>query len=226
MFLPLLIDTSQIDDEPIPADFTTNITLFESVYHPYAHSYLCWGKNEALRRHRARLLNAAININRTYLPTLSRILIRDPCFARGANETLTTADLFRSPCTANEKQLFNSNFNVSSFTFVGSGNASQCRQRLISLFDAKRNDRTVNCSFKEQYCTFDHTFQPTLPSKINFIGLSGYYYVFHNLAHGNGCSLIGEKRQLTRRDFSRSNRNDKTKWIDHGTISCEGFLSQ
>jgi len=51
-------------------------------------------------------------------------------------------------------------------------------------FDAKRNDKTVNCSFKQEYCTFDHTFQPLLPSAIHFIGLSGYYYVFHNLAHG------------------------------------------
>ncbi len=68
--------------------------------------------------------------------------------------------------------------------FVGVGNASQCRQRLKDLFDSKRNDPTVNCSYQKDYCTFDHTFQPTIPSNINFIGLSGYYYVFNNLAHG------------------------------------------
>jgi hypothetical protein len=178
------LDTHNDEDEPIPTEFTTDITLFDTVYNPYAHSYLCWGKNEALRRYRARLVNAAINLNRTYSPTTPRILIRDPCLARGANDTITSANLFRSPCTTNENQQFNHNINISSFTFVGIGNASQCRQRLISLFDTKRNDKTVNCSFKQEYCTFDHTFQPTLPSNLHFIGLSGYYYVFNNLAHG------------------------------------------
>ena len=152
------------------------------MYSPYAHSYLCWGKNEALKRHRARLVNAAINTNRTTFSN-SRILIRDPCFARGANETLTTKDIFRSPCTANEREKFNSYLNRSTLTFTGAGNATQCRERLISLFEAKRNDKTVNCSYKADYCTFDHTFQPTIPSKIQFIGLSGYYYVFNNLAY-------------------------------------------
>jgi len=178
------LDTSNINDEPIPDEFTTNITLFDTIYSPYAHSYLCWGKNEALRRYRARLLNAAINGNRTYSSSTTRILIRDPCLAHGANDTLTASNLFRSSCTINEHQQFNDTTNISSFTFVGTGNASQCRQRLTNLFDAKRNDKTVNCSFRQEYCTFDHTFQPKLPTKINFIGLSGYYYVFHNLAHG------------------------------------------
>jgi hypothetical protein len=216
-------DTNKIDDEPIPMEFTTNISLFESYYHPYAHSYLCWGKNEALRRHRARLLNAAININRIYSPTSTRLLIRDPCFARGVNETVTINSLFRSACTSHEKQQFNLHVNVSSFTFVGTGNASQCQQRLINLFDAKRDDRTVNCSYRQEYCTFDHTFQPKLPPKINFIGLSGYYYVFHNLAHGNTFSLITNVRKAKRMSitlflhfvvvfflFFFSNRNEKT----------------
>jgi hypothetical protein len=183
-FIVYFTDKHEINDEPIPKEFATNVTLFETIYNPYAHSYLCWGKNEALRRHRARLLNAVINTNRPNEPISTRILIRDPCLASGANDTSSVASVFRSSCTANEKQQFNTNTSISSIVFFGTGNASQCRQRLTSLFDAKRNDKTVNCSFKQEYCTFDHTFQPTLPSKIHFIGLSGYYYVFNNLAHG------------------------------------------
>jgi hypothetical protein len=179
------LDTKDVNDEPIPEEFTANITLFDTVYNPYAHSYLCWGKNEALKRHRARLLNAAINGNRTNFSDSTQILIRDPCLARGANDTLLINHIFRSPCTANEKQKFNNYINKSSFTFVGMGNASKCRQRLMNLFDAKRNDTTVNCSYKQEYCTFDHTFQPSIPKNIHFIGLSGYYYVFNNLAFSN-----------------------------------------
>jgi hypothetical protein len=182
----LYLDTKNASDVTVPDEFTTNITLFDTVYNPYAHSYLCWGKGEALKRHRARLVNDATYSSRRYsLNSKRTLLIRDPCLAIGANDTLTINTIFRSPCTANEKQKFNNRFNRSSFMFVGAGNASQCRQRLINLFDAKRNDRTVNCSFEQKYCTFDHAFQPKIPDKIHFIGLSGYYYVFNNLAYRN-----------------------------------------
>ncbi|CAF0752368.1 unnamed protein product [Rotaria sordida] len=191
-----------IDDDPIPSEYTTNLTLFDSVYSPYAHSYLCWGKNVAFRRHRARLLNAALNVNPIYLPTSSPIVIRDPCLPRGTNDTIVPAFLFDSPCTANEKQQFNNNsINISFVSFIGEGSASKCRQHITNLFDAKRNDRIVNCSFKQEYCTFDNTFQPKLPDKMGFIGLSGYYYVFDNLAHGmskpNGST--GERYKM--KDF-------------------------
>ena len=179
-----LLDTHKPGDEPIPSEFTTDITLFDTVYSPYAHSYLCWGKNEALRRYRARLLNSATNGGYRLNGSTSRFLIRDPCLARGANDTVTTSNIFGSSCTANEKEKFNPNITASTFIFIGSGNASLCRERLVGLFDAKRSDQTVNCSFKQEYCTFDHTFQPALPSNLRFIGLSGYYYVFNNLAYG------------------------------------------
>ncbi|CAF2148959.1 unnamed protein product [Rotaria magnacalcarata] len=175
---------NNIDNEPIPDDFTTNITLFDTVYSPYAHSYLCWGKNEALKRYRARLLNAALNTGRNYFATAKNLHIRDPCLANGTNDTVTVNSLFRSPCTANEKQRYLTYTNKTSFKFIGSGNAAQCRQAILNLFDAKRNDRTVNCTYKQDYCTFDDTFQPKLPEDIKFIALSGYYYVFNNLAHG------------------------------------------
>jgi hypothetical protein len=196
----LYIDINNADDEPIPNDFTTNITLFDTVYSPYAHSYLCWGKNEALKRYRARLfINSAINRNRTHVSTSARIDIRDPCLACGANDTLTTKDIFRSPCTINEKQKFNNNLNKTIITFVGTGNASECRKRLVNLFEAKRHDRTVNCSYKQDYCTFDHTYQPKLPKKIHFIGLSGYYYVFNNLAYGKNFFSRIKKRIYSHR---------------------------
>lgn len=176
------LDKQESNQEPIPDEFTTNITLFDSVYSPYAHSYLCWGKSEASKRYRARLVNAAIASNRTMFSNSTRIRVYDPCLARGTNDTVSVNHIFRSPCTANEKQKLNNDFNRSSLMFVGTGNATQCRKRLTNLFDAKRNDATVNCTYKQQYCTFDHTFQPTIPNNIHFIGLSGYYYVFNNLA--------------------------------------------
>lgn len=202
--------TNGPNDEPIPDDFTTNITLFDTIYHPYAHSYLCWGKNEALRRHRARLVLNALVPNRT---TKKILLIRDPCFARGANETKTTTHLFDSPCTSNEKQQFYKNWNATSFVFVGTGNASLCQQRLMALYDSKRKDPNINCSYRQEYCTFDHTFQPNLPEKINFIGLSGYYYVFHNLAHGMRKPIGGTTERYRVKDFQRHEIDQRLKYV-------------
>lgn len=128
-------------------------------------------------------MNEAININRTEFFNNARILINDPCLPLGFNDTLSVDSIFGSPCTANEKQKFNNFLSRSTLTFVGIGNATQCQQRLMDLFDAKRNDPTVNCSYKAEYCTFDHTFQPPLPNNTNYIGLSGYFYVFNNLAY-------------------------------------------
>jgi len=79
----------------------------------------------------------------------------------------------------------------------------------MQLFDAKRNDRTVSCSYKKQYCTFDHTFQPKLPSKINFIGLSGYYYVFNNLAHGMSRPNGSTTERYKLKDYSEKEISDR-----------------
>lgn len=182
-------DQQGANHEEVPPNFTTNITLFDTIYNPYAHSYLCWGKNEAFRRHRARLLNSALSTSPKYTPTTPNITIRDPCLATGINDSVTVANVFRSPCTVNEKLNFNNSANISSIIFVGTGNSTKCRRRLMSLFDTKRNDKTMNCTFKKEYCSFDHTFQPKIPENIRFIGLSGYYYVFHNLAHGMKINL-------------------------------------
>ncbi|CAF1598217.1 unnamed protein product [Rotaria sp. Silwood1] len=192
-----------ISDEPVPAEYITNITLFNTVYSPYAHSYLCWGKSEAFRRYRARLLNSALNIDPKNISSSTPFLIHDPCFPRGLNDSTTPASLFRSPCTANEKQLFNYTFNMS-ISFIGIGNAYECRQHLKNLFDSKRNDKTVNCSYKQEYCTFDHTFQPKLPNTIRFIGVSGYYYVFDNLVFGMPKPPTANSERHRIRDYSPS----------------------
>lgn len=138
-----------------------------------------------MKRYRARLANNLLYNSRNLTIISTSLNVSDPCLPVGISDTVSTSTLFRSSCTMHEKQKFNSyNTNVSSIVYVGKGNATKCRLRLMALFDIKNNDKTVNCTHKKQYCTFDHTFQPPIPSQLHFIGLSGYYYVFHNLAHG------------------------------------------
>jgi hypothetical protein len=179
----LFLDKPNATIKPVPEEFTANITLFDTVYKPYAHSYLCWGKNEALKRHRARLVNFAIRANQKKFTNHSNVRIYDPCLSRGVNDTSTVDDIYRSPCTANEKEKFNKHSNKSFVLIIGMGNTTQCEKRLKNLFDIKRNDPTVNCSYEKEYCTFDHTYQPPIPSNIHFIGVSGYFYAFNNLAY-------------------------------------------
>lgn len=181
----VILDKNNVNDEPIPSDFTTNIDLFNATYSPYAYSYLCWGKNEALKRYRARLLNAAFSTKENYIPTKRFLKIRDPCLAMGTNDSVRLESLFASPCTDPEKQRLKHHINTTSLKFIGSGNAMKCRQNILDLFDEKRNNKSFVCPYKQEYCTFDHVFQPKIPENIDFIALSGYYYVFNNLAHGS-----------------------------------------
>ncbi|CAF2982842.1 unnamed protein product [Rotaria socialis] len=198
--------------QPIPLEFTTSITLFDRVYKPYAHSYLCWGKNEATKRHRARLVNDLLNSNIESSDLSTTLFVPDPCLVTGANDTLKINKLFTSTCTNNEKlQFANYNTSISSFTFVGAGNASQCNQSLSRLFDSKRNNREMNCSYKKDYCAFDFTFQPVIPENIKFIGLSGYYYVFDNLAHG--IPTINKSTGYKLADFHREELERRRKTV-------------
>ncbi|CAF2106012.1 unnamed protein product [Rotaria magnacalcarata] len=198
--------------QPIPLEFTTNITLFDTVYKPYAHSYLCWGKNEATKRYRARLVLDLLNniIKSSNLSTT--LFVPDPCLVRGANDTWKVNKLFTSTCTNNEKLKFaNYNTSISSFTFVGAGNASRCNQSLSRLFNSKRSNRSINCLHKKDYCTFDLTFQPVIPENIKFIGLSGYYYVFDNLAHG--VPTINKSNGYKLADFHREELERRRKAV-------------
>ncbi|CAF1551132.1 unnamed protein product, partial [Didymodactylos carnosus] len=172
--------------EPIPLKYTANITLFDKVYSPYAHSYLCWGKNEVHKRYRARLINEQTK-NWQFKQHYSRLIIDDYCLPNHANESLSWNYIFRSPCTINEKKQFstqNISMNVTTLLFYGRGNSSMCEKAILNLLNAKKDNKNISCAYNINYCSFDHTYQPTLPAKNKFIGLSGYYYVFNNLAYG------------------------------------------
>ncbi|CAF1532927.1 unnamed protein product, partial [Didymodactylos carnosus] len=177
---------NNLPNEQIPSKYTTNITLFDKIYSPYAHSYLCWGKNEVHRRYRARLINEQMKyllFQQQYI----RLNIDDYCLPNNANETILWNTIFRSPCLINERKQFfiqNKTKNVSTVLFIGKGNSTMCEKLILNLINIKKLDKNINCSYKADFCTFDHTYQPTLPKTNDFIGLSGYYYVFNNLAYG------------------------------------------
>ena len=168
----------------MPKAYTTEIKLFDRAYEPYARSYLCWGKSEALKRHRASLLNWQMRRNATLISSPPDIYVWDPCFPRGLNISLSIEHIFGSPCTQKQKKNYRPLLNITSVVFLGDGNSSRCETLLASLFDVKRNDYSLLCSHKEENCSVDSDFRPPIPQHLHFIGLSGYYHVFNNLAYG------------------------------------------
>lgn len=157
--------------------------MFNQIYEPYAKSHLCWGKDEALKRHRVILMNRQMKRNTTCHNSSDHLCIRDPCFSRGFHEKFTIKDVFQSPCTWKEKDNFKTLPNISSVIFSGSGNSSLCKIRLEALFNKKSNDSSSKCGDNNDFCAFNNNFQPVIPKNLDFIGLSGYYHVFNNLAY-------------------------------------------
>ncbi|XP_072540650.1 ectonucleoside triphosphate diphosphohydrolase 8 [Salminus brasiliensis] len=131
-----------------------NLQLYGYKYQLYTHSYLCYGKDQALKKLQAYLQKTA-NLS----------TVNHPCYHSGYNLTLTLGNLYDSPCV--EKPVpFDPSVKV---TFLGTGDSEQC-------LSAIRN--VVNLSHCALYpdCGFNGVYQP--PVNGEFFAFSAYFYTF------------------------------------------------
>uniref|UniRef100_A0A3P8VJD1 Ectonucleoside triphosphate diphosphohydrolase 1 n=1 Tax=Cynoglossus semilaevis TaxID=244447 RepID=A0A3P8VJD1_CYNSE len=129
--------------------------LYGNDYQLYTHSFLCYGKDQALRLTLAHQ-------TRTGLGTIA-----DPCFHPGYNETKKYSDLYDSPCVSDRKP----QQAPSNFTHTGIGNFQQCQEVVKKIFNFSR------CEYSQ--CSFNGVFQPTVQGKYG--GFSAYYFVMNFL---------------------------------------------
>ncbi|XP_075762098.1 ectonucleoside triphosphate diphosphohydrolase 2-like isoform X3 [Pelodiscus sinensis] len=130
------------------------LRLYGQTYKVYTHSYLCYGRDQVLRRVLSKLMKAD-----GYKDTVT-----NPCWPTGYQRSLQLQEVYNSPCTEKEKpESYNPQRTIS---VVGSGDAGQCRPRVDSLFDFS------GCSFSS--CSFDGVFQPHLSG--SFIAFSAFFY--------------------------------------------------
>ncbi|KFR10940.1 Ectonucleoside triphosphate diphosphohydrolase 2, partial [Opisthocomus hoazin] len=129
------------------------LKLYGQAYKVYTHSFLCYGRDQVLKRLLAKLLQAE-----SYQATVSH-----PCWPRGYRKSLSLSSIYNSPCTEKERPSLALNTTI---TVVGTGNGSLCALHASKLFDF------TTCSFSR--CSFDGIFQPEVSG--NFIAFSAFFY--------------------------------------------------
>ncbi|XP_064370143.1 ectonucleoside triphosphate diphosphohydrolase 1 isoform X1 [Dromaius novaehollandiae] len=139
--------------------------LYGKDYKVYTHSFLCYGKDQALRQKLARDLQTTEN---------GRLL--DPCFHQGYQRTVNISDLFRNPCTSAEKK----QLPFSQLYIQGEGDYQKCRRNIQYLFNK------TNCPYSS--CSFNGIYLPPLQG--DFGAFSAFYFVMNFLNLTNEKSPV------------------------------------
>ncbi|XP_042335811.1 ectonucleoside triphosphate diphosphohydrolase 2 isoform X2 [Sceloporus undulatus] len=139
--------------ESRPANAVT-LRLYGQNYKVYTHSFLCYGRDQILKRILSRVLKAA------------RFALKadNPCWPRGYSRSFSMDSVYSSPCTASEKPP--NYFPIAIVNMSGSGNVDQCQAHAASLFAFK------DCPYSR--CSFDKVFQPSVTG--DFIAFSAFFY--------------------------------------------------
>ncbi|XP_001374396.1 ectonucleoside triphosphate diphosphohydrolase 2 [Monodelphis domestica] len=140
----------QIED---PAN-EVKLQLYGQSYRVYTHSFLCYGRDQILKR----LLAGVLQRYNSH-----------PCWPKGYQTKVLLKDVYTSPCTsALRPQHYDDNAKT---TLSGSGDPILCQQLVSDLFNFS------SCSFSR--CSFNSIFQP--PVAGNFIAFSAFYYTVNFL---------------------------------------------
>ncbi|XP_026170883.1 ectonucleoside triphosphate diphosphohydrolase 1 [Mastacembelus armatus] len=146
--------SSNYDGSESPSN-SVNFRLYGNDYNLYTHSFLCYGKDQALRMTLAQQTRSG--------PTS----ILDPCFHDGYSETKEYSKLYDSPCVSDRKP----QEAPSTYIHTGKGNFHQCQEIVKSVFNF------THCQYSQ--CSFNGIFQPHLQGP--FGAFSAYYFVMNFL---------------------------------------------
>uniref|UniRef100_A0A8C3SE25 Ectonucleoside triphosphate diphosphohydrolase 2 n=1 Tax=Chelydra serpentina TaxID=8475 RepID=A0A8C3SE25_CHESE len=141
------------------------LRLYGQTYKVYTHSFLCYGRDQILRRMLSKVDGYKTSVS-------------NPCWPKGYRRNFTLQDVYDSPCTAPEKP--DSYDPQRTINMGGSGDAAQCRLHVDSLFNFTR------CGFTS--CSFDGVFQPGLSG--NFIAFSAFFYTVDFIQKGGLISFL------------------------------------
>ncbi|XP_010879361.1 ectonucleoside triphosphate diphosphohydrolase 8 isoform X2 [Esox lucius] len=140
--------------------------LYGYEYEVYTHSYLCYGKEQAMRQLLVHLLKTS-GFNHS---------VWHPCYHLGYNLTLTLGDLYKSPCVA-RPVIFDP---ASEVTFTGTSEPQLCLNQMKNIMNL------TECSLAPA-CGFNGVYQPPVIGR--FFAFSTYYYTFDFLGLAPQSSL-------------------------------------
>uniref|UniRef100_A0A4W3IUX0 Ectonucleoside triphosphate diphosphohydrolase 2 n=1 Tax=Callorhinchus milii TaxID=7868 RepID=A0A4W3IUX0_CALMI len=138
------------------------LKLYEHEYKVYTHSYLCYGRDQVMKKCLASLYKSSTGDN-------LRISVMNPCMPTGYQTNRTLGFIYNSPCIKEERP---TNISDSSIvTFIGSSNPTKCKNYLQEIFDFQ------SCNFSK--CSFNGIYQPRLTG--DFMAFSAFYYTINFL---------------------------------------------
>ncbi|TVK90548.1 Ectonucleoside triphosphate diphosphohydrolase 8 [Bagarius yarrelli] len=143
-----------------------DLQLYSYRYQLYTHSYLCYGKDQALKKLHAYL-------QKTTSPSS---VIKHPCFHIGYNLTVKLSDIYNSPCV-NPPTPYDP---LAQVTFLGTGNSALCMSMIENIVNI------TNCTLYPD-CGFNGVYQP--PVNGEFFAFSAYFYTFDFLGLAPKASL-------------------------------------
>ncbi|KAL4623298.1 ectonucleoside triphosphate diphosphohydrolase 2 isoform X2 [Arapaima gigas] len=142
------------------------LRLYGQNYTLYTQSFLCYGRDQMLRRLLALLMKS-----QGYGSSISH-----PCYPAGHSVSMILDQVFDSPCTLKERpNPYNSQTTV---TVTGTGHYQHCLGNVSLIFSFNR------CSFSK--CSFDGVFQPNVTG--NFMAFSGFFYTHNFLQRTTGIT--------------------------------------
>ncbi|XP_077333322.1 ectonucleoside triphosphate diphosphohydrolase 2 [Lithobates pipiens] len=131
-----------------------NLRLYGQSYRVYTHSFLCYGRDQVLKRVLSKVIK-----EQSYSTNITH-----PCWPRDFTKPVKFGDVYEYPCTSSEKpETYDPSVEM---TVSGSGDADQCRQQVNKLFQFS------DCPYSS--CSFDKIFQPKVSGK--FIAFAAFYY--------------------------------------------------
>ncbi|XP_064177295.1 ectonucleoside triphosphate diphosphohydrolase 1 isoform X4 [Anguilla rostrata] len=145
--------------------------LYGKDYDVYTHSFLCYGKDQALKQALAQQLKPGDT------------LLRDPCFHEGYSQTKTWESVTGSPCVSAQGPPASPPHG--NFTHLGTGNAALCRSAVRRLFNSS------HCQWGR--CSFNGVFQP--PVEGTFGAFSAFYFVM-NFLNLTSATLEASKERM------------------------------
>ncbi|XP_053728924.1 ectonucleoside triphosphate diphosphohydrolase 1 isoform X2 [Synchiropus splendidus] len=146
--------SDNFDGSESPQNFMT-FRLYGNDYNLYTHSFLCYGKDQALRMTLAHQTQSG------------PASISDPCFLSGYSETKNYSMLYNSPCVSDRKP----SLAPVTFTHNGRGNFQQCQEAVLRVFNF------TSCKYSQ--CSFNGVYQPQVEGP--FGAFSAYYFVMNFL---------------------------------------------
>ncbi|XP_034047691.1 ectonucleoside triphosphate diphosphohydrolase 2 [Thalassophryne amazonica] len=143
------------------------LQLYGHEYSLYTHSFLCYGRDQVLKRLLAHILKSQ-GVSST---------VTHPCYPAGHSRTVDVNDVFNSPCTV--EHAASANGSRASVTVRGSGHYGHCVGNVSEVFSFH------GCSFSQ--CSFDKVFQPNITGK--FMAFSAFFYIHSFLQRITGITV-------------------------------------